>query len=396
MKKKTSRVNPATSQAKDIKIETVNTLEGLESHAEDWNKLAWEASYRLPDQSHAWVASFLEHSLEPGESWFCLFAYNQDKLIGVLPIVVSPRKRIGLSANTFRTPYNDQTASIDILAVPEKEEWVIPLFLSHLNHRPLTSFCLEMRRLPDCSPTLSAIGRGVKGIRSVVAFDGYGSYLKVEGSFEEYCARLGTKYLRNLRRLERKFFSLPGAALSFLTGKDLGDEELVRFMEVEATSWKCAKGSALCQCDALGAFYSALTRRLKELGWLEWHFLQAEGKTVAANLAIRINRSLIILKTCYDESYAPFSPGTVLFGKMFERAFSSGQVDEVNLLTDYSWNQNWQVEKRPYYNLFVFPDRPFPILTGYLPLKTRKAARQWPGARPLYHSLQKWIRGSGK
>jgi hypothetical protein len=78
---------------------------------------------------------------------------------------------------------------------------------------------------------------------------------------------------------------------------------------------------------------------------------------------------------------------------MFERAFIGGEVDEVNLLTDYSWNQNWQVEKRSYYNFQLFPDRAFPKFIGYFPLKTRQIARQWPGVRPLYYFFKNGLRG---
>ncbi|MBA4393830.1 MAG: hypothetical protein C0407_09790 [Desulfobacca sp.] len=384
--------NQVSSDGLDIRI--VKTLDDLESHATAWNDLAYQALHRLPDQSYAWVASYLEHALLPDESWFCFFAYNNEELKGVLPVIVTPQKRIGLSCYTFRTPYNDQTASIDFLVEPGFEETIIPLFLAQLNQTRPACFCFEMRRLPNCSRTLSIIKKGVKRIKAVEALDGYGSFVKIAGTFEDYQARLGTKYTRNLRRLDRKFFALPGAKISFLTGKSLSEQELTCFMNVEAASWKCTKGSALCQYDSLVSFYTALTKRLKELGWLEWHFLETEGKTVAANLAIRVNRSLLILKTCYDEAYAPFSPGTVLFGKMFERAFSGGEVDEVNLLTDYSWNQNWLVEKRAYYNLYLFPNRPFPNLAGYIPLKARKGARQLPGVRPLYNYCLKWFDGS--
>lgn len=392
--KRNSSVSPQTFNSKAIKIETARTLAELEPHADAWNELAFQATYRLPDQSHAWVASYLEYSLRPNESWLCFFAYNKDNLMGVLPVIVTPQKRMGLPCYTYRTPYNDQTASVDFLVEPGHEETIIPLFLAQLNQVRPPCFCFEMRRLPDCSPTLSVIGKGVKRINSVDTFDGYGSFIKIEGTYDEYGARLGTKYTRNLRRLERKFFALPGAKVLFLTGKSLTEQDLVYFMNVEAASWKCTKGSALCQCDSLVLFYSALTKRLQELGWLEYHFLKAEGKTIAANLAIRINKSLIILKTCYDEAYSSFSPGTVLFAKMFERAFSDGEVNEVNLLTDYSWNQNWLVEKRAYYNLCLFPFRPFPNIAGYIPLKTRQIARQLPGARPLYNYCQTWFKGA--
>jgi len=373
-------------------IQTVRTLEELEPHATAWNDLVLQAPHRLPDPSHAWIASYLEHQLEAGESWFCLLVHHNSTLVGVLPIIVTPFKRLGLNCHKFRTPYNDQTASVDFLIKPGLEKQILPLLLSQLKQMQPACFYFEMRRLPECSPTLAIINNGLKIFFPVSTFDGYGSFIKVEGNFDEYKVRLGTKFNRNLRRLERKLFTLQDVRLSFLTGKFITEEDLSRFMQVEALSWKCTQGTALFQCDSLVSFYKALTNRLMDLGWLEWHFLEAEGKPIAANLAIRVNRSLIILKTCYDEAYSSCSPGSILLEKVFERAFTSGEVDEINFLTDYSWNQNWQVDKRSYYNLYLFPYKPLPVLAGYVPLKMRLGLRQVPAVRQAYNFCLNYIK----
>ncbi|OGP51147.1 MAG: hypothetical protein A2Y79_03400 [Deltaproteobacteria bacterium RBG_13_43_22] len=380
----------------NLDISLVKALEDLDPHATTWNALALKAPHHLPDLSHAWISSYLEHQLEAGEDWFCIFVHHNSTLVGVLPVIVSPFKRMGLNCHKFRTPYNDQTASVDFLVKPGMEKQIIPLLLSQLKQMQPVCFCFELRRLPECSPTLAIINDGLKKFFPVSTFDGYGSFVKIEGSFDEYKARLGTKYTRNLRRLERKLSALPGVKISFLTGESLTEQALSRFMQVEAASWKWAKGSALCQCESLGFFYKDLTDRLANLGWLEWHFLEAEGKLIAAHLAIRVNRSLIVLKICYDEAYSSYSPGTILFEKMFERAFHSGEVDEVNLLTDYSWNQNWQVSKRPYYNLYLFPFKPLPIIAGYIPIQMRLSFRRVPAVQKVYNICSQHLPWAGQ
>jgi hypothetical protein len=377
-------------------LQTVRTLKGLEPHAEAWNNLALQSPHQLPDPSYAWSASYLEHQLESSESWFCLFAYDRFALVGVLPVVVTPLKRMGLNCKQFRAPYNDQTASIDFLVQPGREAEIIPLFLSQFNQIDPDWFCFEMRHLPDCSPTLALMNRGLKKMKSVGVFDGWGCFVRVQGSFENFKKRLRPGFKRQLRKYERKFLALPGAKISLVSGEDLSERDLVRFMQVESLSWKFTKGSAICQSDSLVSFYKTLTGRLAGLGWLEWQFLEAEGKTIAAILTIRINRSLVALKICYDEAYAALSPGTLLFSKTLERAFSGGQVDEVNCLTDYPWFHKWPMEKRSYFNYFIFPCRLFSILTGYLSLKARLGSRQIFGIRRLYDDWMNRFKDSGQ
>lgn len=377
-------------------VKTVRTHEELRPHAEAWNDLAFNAPYRLPDSSHAWTASYLEHQLEIGESWFCLFAYEQSSLVGVLPVIITPFKRTGRPYHKFRTPYNNQTASVDFLIKPGLEKKVIPLFLDRLRQIEPACFSFEMRRLPEGSPVLEIMGKGLKGFFPVSVFAGQGSFIQVKGSFERYKARLRPKFKRNLRRQAQKIASLPGLSVSYLTGKAIASEELDRFMQVEASSWKGKVGSAINQDVSLISFYKTLTSRLRALGRLEWHFLEAESKTIAATLAIRVNRSIVLLKTCYDEAYSAYSPGTYLFEKIFEQVFQSGEVDELNFLTDYSWNRNWQVIKRSYYDLFLYPSKPLSILAGFLPLKIRLGLHQWPALRRVYRFFRTHLVGAGQ
>jgi hypothetical protein len=64
-----------------LRIDTVEAVDVLAWHAAAWDRLALAAPERLPMLSYAWVKSFLEHRLDPGESWRCLFAYTGDELV---------------------------------------------------------------------------------------------------------------------------------------------------------------------------------------------------------------------------------------------------------------------------------------------------------------------------
>jgi CelD/BcsL family acetyltransferase involved in cellulose biosynthesis len=375
-----------------IHVEMVQTLDQLESHSVAWNRLTFESLNCLPMLSYAWIASYLEHQLESGEGWFCLFAYDNSELVGVLPVVFSTVSLLKVRRLKARTPHNNHTFSIDFLIKQGREKEIISLFLSCINRIRPAVLGLKLKHLPAFSPSLSVLAGGIKGVVSEVEFDGQGSFIKVEGTCQEFKERLSTRFNRNLRRLRRKLASLKDVNVSFLTEKYVTEGELIRFMQIEASGWKSRTGTAIIQSPSLVLFYRALVHRLTALGWLEWHFLDAEEKTIAGHLAIRVNRSLVIYKIGYDEAYSSYSPGQVLFERMVERAFTTGDVDEIDCLTDYPWNRNWQMEQRTYYNLSIFPFRLVPLLTGFVPLRVRAIARHVPGLRLLYGFFRNLIR----
>ena len=60
-------------------------------------------------------------------------------------------------------------------------------------------------------------------------------------------------------------------------------------------------------------------------GWLGWLFLSVDGKTIAAYMAMRCCRSLVLWKTGYDEAYAEYGPGSLVTERAIQRATINNQ-----------------------------------------------------------------------
>lgn len=371
-----------------LAVIVVRTLDVLAGHAEPWNRLASSSPQQAPMLSYAWMSAYFEHRLQPGESWFCLFAYDDSELVGVLPVVVSPRPGgplAGGARTVLRTPYDPHTISIAPLVAAGREFEVIPRLLDAAGETRRGWFCMEMERVPESSPVVAVLdaaghmaghagGHGfvIKELRST------GAYLPIRGEFGAYRDGLSRNFRNNLNKARNKLRKLAGVETRFLAGADATEAQLAQFAQVEAASWKGEAGTAIAASPALVAFYTTLTRRLSQAGWLEWHFLQAEGKTIAANLAIRLERSLLLWKLGYDHAYARCSPGSLLFEQLAERAFADGAIQEINLMTDWAWYDNWQMEKRRCFNLHLYPRRPAPLLLGYAPRRAKAYLRDSP------------------
>ena len=352
-----------------IIIKQVAKLEELKSYCQQWDRLLLELSLPIPMLSCVWVLSALEHFVCPGDEWVCLMAYDGGILVGILPLIIGRGNFRAIPYGGLRTPFNWHMLACNCLIRPGYEGRIIPPMLQSARKiSPLYSG-LKLFRMESDSPIIDILKQGIIGYKSVSIHNGCGSYIKISGSYEKYLEGLDTKFVRNLRRLDRKMQSLANLEYSVVT-ENAGEEGYFeRFLKVEGRSWKGKKGTAIMHSGSLKKYYSDLTQRLAEHGWLEWYFLSAEGKTIAAMMTIRIGRRLVIYKIGYDEDYASYSPGNKLFEKMLHKVHTAGGIDEVDCLTAYPWNQNWNMATRDYYDLTIYPKRPAVLLGGYLPAK---------------------------
>ncbi|HEX5506081.1 MAG TPA: GNAT family N-acetyltransferase [Thermomicrobiales bacterium] len=364
-----------------LRVEVVRTHLDLARHAAAWDDLALAAPQQLPMLAYPWVASYLEHRLAPSETWLCILAYREGQLIGVLPVVIDPHPLLGRWQPRLRAPAGLHTRSGQALLRVGQEAPALSALLAALEREVPGYVGLEMRGVREGSPLLAALARDLPGMVVERELDGYGSFIRLSGTYRDYQAGLGPKMRNNLRRAGKRLAQLPGADLEFLAGAAATERDLPRFMALEAAGWKGRRGTALAQDPALVAFYTALTHRLAARGWLEWHFLTAEEQTIAGHLAVRFGRALVMPKIAYDEAYAQCAPGNVLFERVVERAFASGDVDEINQTSDMPWHRNWRMEQAAYYNVWLFPRRPTALLCGAWPTSAHLRARR--RLRPL-------------
>ena len=377
-----------------IHIEVARNLDALAPFVDDWNLLALQAPQQTPMLSHAYIITYFEHFLEPSESWFCLLALQGDELLGALPVVVTPAKHAGLESPLLRTPYNMHIASVDFIIKENMADQIVPLLLEELQKKAPRRMGLELLRIPASSPTISILDGRVRGSTVIKEFNGKGSFIDTTGSLEEYRNGLGHNFKRNLIKAKNKISRLPNVKTLFLSGAKADEKEVDTLMRVDAAGWKGRAGTSILSSPSLRAFYTALTYRLSKLGWLEWHVLYTDDRPIAIHLAIKMGRILVINKIGFDEEFARCSPGNILFERAVQRAFDSKDTDEINCLTDMAWHDNWKMIKKDYFDFWIYPRRPIPLIYGVLPKRIRHWGRRLPAVKSLYKRIRSLAKGA--
>jgi hypothetical protein len=356
---------PSEQRAKNLRTEIVTSPSELAGLAEQWDALAAVSPQRLPMLSHAWVAAHLECCLGRRDRWLCAVAWDDGRLVGVLPVVVQPDPLLGDQLPQLTTIFSPHTRSGDVLAEAGREREIVGALIRTLLAHERRVSRLLFREVRDGSPTLTAIEEGLDGLRIGRRQRSRGSYISTDGPIGDYRGRLSANFTGNLRKARNKLARLPELETVFEAGPQTDPAGLARFLQVETSGWKGSAGTAIAMSPMLTAFYRRLTQNLIARGWLEWHELRSAGRTVAAHLAVRIGDSVVLAKIAYDEEFSPCAPGNMLFERCLERAFEDNDVAELNCLTDQPWHRNWRMEQAAYHDVWVFPRHPASLLYGW-------------------------------
>ena len=381
------------------RIEWVVGAEALRPWADAWNALA--AAQQLPMLTWAWVDAYARTLLQHGAELHVALALDErDRLVGVLPLVVR-RSGIGrLSVASAATPYSPHSAFGDLITDASHAPATAPSLLasacvrSGLHLREVT-----LRGVPATSPTLAPL-RFAPPPRSACAIHprGWGSFLPTASDWSAYRETLSKNFRANLRKAHNRIREAGTGAPEYLwlEGQDASPDHLETFLALEAGGWKGEAGSAIGQDATVRRFYTALCENAHRLGALEWHFMMFEGRAVAAHMAWRCERSLVLLKIAYDERLGRFSPGSLLFEATADRAFAHAATDEINCLTDMAWHRPWNMARREYFDLRVFPQSLIGITLGQTPSTLKRALKsvaekspRWREFRARLHKIAK-------
>lgn len=346
------------------RIVEVTTFPELERHADAWAELLLQSTAASPMLSYPWISAFFENKLTAGERWLCLFAYEGDRLAGVLPLIAVRSYNLPFRpVLLFKTPHDLlHTASVDMLT-RRGQECLMDDFLNYLQTSRKGWPLVRFRSLPEHSPSMIRL-KQKKGCGAICRPAGAENFIRLPADYSAYCDGLSHGFRRQLKRRGRKLEELSGVGFLLREDSRPAAANLACLMEVEDSGWKGARNSSISAVEGDSALFLAAAERLKRYGWMEWNFLEADGKTVAAQFAMKINRTLYVLKIGYRDDYAFCTPGNLLFAKVIENSIAQGDTDEINCMATCDWHKEWNVQSRALFDLIMLPR--VPVLTALI------------------------------
>ena len=181
-------------------------------------------------------------------------------------------------------------------------------------------------------------------------------YLELAGTWDEYLASLSAKFRSNVRNRLTRLTKIGEPTFEVLRDRAAIESGYADALRLEASGWKQQAGTSICSDPAVQRFYTMLTERATEQGWLELLFLKVGDRRIATSYGSTYDGRLFLFKTGYDPEYATCSPFKLLTYFAIQHAYAHG-LREVDFLGDSEpWKLEWTTTARAHDWLFVFSD----------------------------------------
>ena len=345
-------LNVDSQVLESFEYNSLQKLSDFEAYQDQWNLLNSQLSQKNPLMSYDWISSFLEGVENRHGQFSVILCSIKGQLIAGLPLVLNRVKRFGFYINQLELPFDNQTMSVDMLMAPGYETYVIEPLLNHAFKVFKNVDQIVFRRIDGVSSSLSQI----KALKSSVSeYCEDGASLDIPDTFLDYRNALGKNFKSNLNKSNNKAKRLGDVKFSAHELHGLSSlEKLEIVCKLEDSGWKGRDKTSILKNTEDYDFYKRLISKLEKTDKLFFHFLLIEEKVIAANLGIKQGDKILLWKLAYDEAFKKVSPGGLLLENLIFHLSESQEFKTIDLMTNESWYNNWNMSWRPFYNVFIF------------------------------------------
>ena len=269
----------------------------------------------------------------------CVVSGN--KIMAMLPLIAS----VG---NTWQSLKHRYTTHFSLLlADPEHDQdlqRVLTCLVQGLSQLPLRSLLLEPvadndDRINDLQKTME-----VAGFYCERLFRLYNWVYYVQGqSYDDYMAARPAWLRNTIFRKQRKLDREHGYEIRLFTGNEV-PQAMSDYYAAYSASWKANEQYVDFMDDIVADF--------SRPGWSRLAILYVKEQPVAAQLWFVLHGKASIFRLAYDESWKPYSPGSILTSFLMEYVIDADKVEEIDFLTgNESYKQGWMSDRRERYAL---------------------------------------------
>lgn len=307
----------------------------------EWTILCEEGASNSPFLRPEWFVAFVKNFEKEVE----LITVRRDgKLRAILPLVKKNGTLHGIPVKKLQAVYNLQTQNFDLIhGADETERKEIVEALWKEIKKQKNWQVLELRQVKKDSwlNDLIALAESENYKTGVWGMDGSPFVSLPQGDDKEQLIENYSQGLSKNRRqlLKKKMRALEKLGkVEFVTTRGYQADLMQKYFELEAKSWKGREGTAVTNDERAAKLHDEFAREVAAKDALFIYELKLNGKTIAMYLSIMYDRQTIGWKMSFDEEYARFSPGNLLFKEVLNDCMRNGSP-ELDQLSPATYNK---------------------------------------------------------
>lgn len=326
-------------------------VEIIDELGSEWHELIKNTRYDEPFYRPEWIGAYVR-AFAPRQQVVVVTVRHAGRLVAVLPLVKSIGWFHGLPARKLTSASNVHTCRYDLIHAPDAIDAVLAAWCALRDERDWD--VLELTDVPirgavaHLARAAQSEGHPVAAVRA--ATSPFLAWRKAD-AVDPVLDRAGAKFRSNLRRRMRK---LETKGVVRLVQTLAADEQLMRFYELEQSSWKGAESTAIVCNPATRQFYDRVAEEGARSGYLSIYSLECGGRPVAMYYGLNHRGRYSLLKTAYDESLRECSPGQLITHEVLHHLAKHGgnELDFLGEMMD--WKRDWAPRLRPHANWYIF------------------------------------------
>lgn len=336
-----------------ITVDVINDYETFNKLEPQWNETVERAGLTHPFLRHEWLRTWWD-SFAQDRLLNVMVVRAGRKIIALAPLMLEQARMHGVPVRRVQFLHNDHTPKADVI-VTEREDEAFDAIWSALMKARSQWDVLQLSQLPGDSPTHAQIGRLAAGDYATSLWQSDVSpYLELTSDWNAYLQGRNAKLRQNLRNRLNRLSQLGEVSLQMISEPSAIRHARHQALTLEASGWKREAGTSIRSDPNVERFYTLLSDRASDQGWLRLLFLTVNGKRIATSYASRYQDRLSFFKTGYDPDYAKYAPFKLLTYFTIRDGFGDG-LREVDFLGDAEpWKLEWTTTTRPHDWLFVF------------------------------------------
>ena len=338
-------------------VDLVSDNAAFASLDSEWNDAVDRAGIVHPFLRHEWVSAWWDAFGGGGREELHLIVVRDATraICAIAPLMSDRWPMYGVPVRRLRLLQNDHTPRTGVIVAAHAEDSYRAIW--HALHDGRKRWdVLQLSQLPDSSETRAHFMRlaAEEGIHTGIWESGASPYLRLDSSWTAYVEDLDSKFKRNLRNRLSHASKLGELRLEVVDEPSMLRASFADVQRLEDSGWKASEGTAIASDSRVRSFYSLVTERAANAGWLRMLFLEVGGRRVAAAYAALYANRLFLIKTGYDPSFAKCAPFKLLTSFAVRYAYEHG-IDEIDFLGDVEpWKLEWTSTARRHDWLFVF------------------------------------------